>query len=67
MQSINTNNMKAFTVYAKSKVTGSDVDYDQTYWVEAETEEKAIEIGKLKCREKNEKFLNCKMITNPYE
>ena len=59
--------MQTFIIYAKSKVTGSDVDYDQTYWVEAENIEKAIRYGQALCREKNAKYLNCKMITNPYE
>jgi hypothetical protein len=59
--------MKTFIIYAKSKVTGSDVDYDQTFWVKAETEEKAIEEGRLLCREKKVKYLNCTIIINPCE
>ena len=59
--------MKTFIIYAKSKVTGTDLDYDQTFWVKAESEEKAIEEGRLLCREKNAKYQNCAIIENPFE
>ena len=59
--------MKTFIIYAKSKVTGSDLDYDLTFWVSAENEQKAIEKGQLLCREKNAKYQKCTLITNPCE
>ena len=59
--------MQSYIIYAKSKVTGSDIDYDTVFLVEAENIEKAIRHGQALCREKNAKYLNCKMITNPYE
>jgi hypothetical protein len=59
--------MKTFIIYAKSKVTGANLNCNLTFWVVAESEEKAIEEGRLLCREKNAKYQNCTLIINPYE